>query len=400
MFAGATGCGLVLDLDPTDAGRRRMRVDAGTDGGITDGGAPTDSIASVDAEPVPCVEVEIRLTTTELLDEARPTIAPAGDGFAVAWHESPGEATTVRWIAQDGTSRGEERVEQPATRASLASNASRLFLAVEANSAMRLFAFSAAPGPLPAGSMYSEPLSNVAWPSTAADGGGWVVVWRQSPSVGLPRVLLHTWDASGVMAASTPAIVSENELQADEPRVAVAGGAYLVVWDENERALTGEPRVRWAWLPRADPSRGFGGALGVVSDDGAVAASTDSFAAVWIEKSVEYPLTLQFFEIDGSLRGTTESLTSSAQYRDEPAIAWNGAHWAIAFEQGSDANVDEAIELVTVAPDGAVLGSWRVSTGDAYAQDPAIAWNSSGWGVTWMDLRDGNPEIYYAHVCP
>lgn len=77
-----------------------------------------------------------------------------------------------------------------------------------------------------------------------------------------------------------------------------------------------------------------------------------------------------------------------------PGTAWTGGGFATIW---SDARTGrDAVFLAFADPSGLRLGSEiPVSTSAGYAKDPALAWTGSGYGVAWADSRDGELETYF-----
>ena len=378
--------------------------DGATDAPASDAGspdAPPPIDAASDAGPA-CVETEARLTETSSF-ETLARIAPAGDGFAVAWEDaSSGRASVLRWIAADGSTRGaDQHIASPAAAPGLASNGSALMLAADGNDYIRFLRFEHTPSMALASGTYSAFAGEVALPYVARDGDGWVIVWRETitPS-GVARVVLQTWDATGAYLPSSADILSDGGFEPDNPSVAVQGDRFFVAWDENDRDAVGEPNGRFVTYVRDDASSVVRGTFGTRSDDVYVAAGDGGFGAVYVEKGGVSSVTVQLFGADGAARGALYPLHTARAHRDEPELAWNGSHWGVVFEEGTEGNTDEVIRFVLVSPDGAIVEERQISHGSAYAQQASIAWNGAGWGIAWRDMRDGNGEIYYAHVCP
>ncbi len=77
-----------------------------------------------------------------------------------------------------------------------------------------------------------------------------------------------------------------------------------------------------------------------------------------------------------------------------PRTAWNGGGFATAWSDARGGR--DAIFVAFADESGSRLGGEiAVSASAGWAKDPAIAWTGSGYGVAWADSRDGALEIYF-----
>jgi hypothetical protein len=386
------GCGLLLDPDlrAVDSGRARDatlpdgRVDTGydavTDSACGDGGCPA------------CPAIERRLTMTAN-DEGGAKITAANGGFIVAWDgEIDGDGGTVlRGINVDGTTRWQRLVPDPAADPALASDDSTVALAVAGEGVVRVLPLDPMTGDSVDEHTTSYLGGDIEEPDIVISDGRWVMTWVEMLSGPNPHVVFGTLDSTGP-GFTTP--VSTGMYLPDVPNVAQVGDVYMVVWDENSAS----PPVHQAIFREGESV--MPRVLGVDSDDGFVRANGTAFATVWEERDGPNRPVIQLFDGEGGSRGSVD-LSPAGTYFDEPDAAWSGGSWGVVYEEGTDSETDAVIQLVVVSPDATtVLGRAQVSHGTAYAQEAAVAWSGTGWGVVWEDWRDENAEIYYAHVCP
>jgi hypothetical protein len=393
-----SGCGLLLDADPRPEDRAPFRdaaiADAPADAGYD---AISDAVADsgcTDGSCSTCPTIERRLTTTDE-EETDAKITLANGGFVVAWDgDLDGESGTVlRGIDVDGTTRWELLVSDPARDPSLASTGARVALAVAGEGVVRLFDRDPMTGSAVVEHSLSYASGDVAEPDVMITVDGWASAWVETISAPNPQVVFGTLDATGTVG-SAPMVLSNGINEPDVPNVAQVGDLYMVVWDEN----TASPPGHYAFFRNGDSPmvRTFG----VSSDDAFVRANGTDFATVWIEHDGPNRPVIQLFDGAGTARAPME-LATDDMYRDEPDAAWSGESWGVVYEEGSASATDAVIQLVVVSADATtILGRAQVSHGSAFAQEAAVAWSGSGWGVVWEDVRDGNSEIYYAHLCP
>jgi hypothetical protein len=82
-----------------------------------------------------------------------------------------------------------------------------------------------------------------------------------------------------------------------------------------------------------------------------------------------------------------------------PRTAWNGAGFATAWSDARGGR--DAVFVAFADASGTPLGGEiPVSASVGLAKDPAIAWTGSGYGVAWADSRDGALEIYFTLLDP
>ncbi|MFQ5670725.1 MAG: M36 family metallopeptidase [Acidobacteriota bacterium] len=108
---------------------------------------------------------------------------------------------------------------------------------------------------------------------------------------------------------------------------------------------------------------------------------------------------IYFARIDaaGALQGTEVRVTSDTGSSRLPAIAWNGTHYAIAFNDNRDGNRE--IYLSRLDATGTKVGTdTRLTTDTGISNRADLAAAGSEFLIVWRDNRDGNGEIYAARV--
>ncbi|MFO7674982.1 MAG: hypothetical protein R6X12_01490 [bacterium] len=83
-----------------------------------------------------------------------------------------------------------------------------------------------------------------------------------------------------------------------------------------------------------------------------------------------------------------------------PVVATNGENFLAVWRAGEGALAD--ILAARVSPDGVVLDRRPIAvcTYSHAQENPAVAFDGANYAVTWQDWRDGNPDIYGARVTP
>ena len=116
------------------------------------------------------------------------------------------------------------------------------------------------------------------------------------------------------------------------------------------------------------------------------------FGMAW-EQSYSY----YFVRLDaaGNKIGDNIQLTADDYY--DCSLVWTGAEYAFAGADHRTGNAE--IYFIRLNMDGTKIGSdLRVTSSSANKAYPSLAWSGSQYGVTWIDNRDGNYEIYFARV--
>ncbi len=81
----------------------------------------------------------------------------------------------------------------------------------------------------------------------------------------------------------------------------------------------------------------------------------------------------------------------------QPSLAWTGTYYGICWEDLRDGNWE--IYFARINSSGVKVGSdVRITNENHLSEYPSLIWTGSEYGVAWIDHRDGNSEIYFAHL--
>ena len=95
--------------------------------------------------------------------------------------------------------------------------------------------------------------------------------------------------------------------------------------------------------------------------------------------------------------GSDLRVTFAASDSWYPFLAWTGSEFGVSWMDNRYGYSE--IYFARVSSSGAKLGSdLRVTSAASYSGYPSLAWTGSEFGVSWMDDRDGNPEIYFGRI--
>ena len=97
-------------------------------------------------------------------------------------------------------------------------------------------------------------------------------------------------------------------------------------------------------------------------------------------------------ENGGDVRVTNAPGTSS-----QPSLAWTGDGYGIAWMDDRDGT--RGLYFARLAPSGARLGpDRRISPTGVMAVSPSLVWTGTEFGLAWTDRRHGGPEVYFARL--
>jgi hypothetical protein len=82
---------------------------------------------------------------------------------------------------------------------------------------------------------------------------------------------------------------------------------------------------------------------------------------------------------------------------DYPSLVWSGSEFGLAWYDLRDGNYE--IYFARIAATSLQVGTdLRVTHDPNMSLDASLAWTGSEFGVSWLDSRDGNQEIYFTRV--
>lgn len=150
-----------------------------------------------------------------------------------------------------------------------------------------------------------------------------------------------------------------------------------------------------------------------------IAFEGDFFGMIWQDKTgADYNLQFATRKVtaplaaDGTLIPLEESMLVTPPYEEitvssasgdqiNPSIAASDGIFGCVYEdyRNSGTGADIYFNTIQVEDDGLVLGSELEIVKAAGEQtEPKLAVNDSGWGVVWVDDRDGNYDIYFRFI--
>jgi phosphoribosylformylglycinamidine (FGAM) synthase PurS component len=254
----------------------------------------------------------------------------------------------------------------------------------------------------PNGIVISQTANDQRNPTLAFDGLNFLVVWDDSRT-GSDGIRGARVTPQGLVLDPEGFVISPAAGFQWSPALAFDGANFLVVWEDHRSG----PDI---YCARVTPQ-------GVVLDpDGivisqaangqeypAVAFDGTSFLVVWLDfRSSDYP---DIYGARVTPRGRVLdpdgiAISQAADWQGYPALAFDGANFLVAWDDGRGSSYD--IYGARVTPAGLVLDSGGIAISQT-AHDqyhPALGFDGTDFLVVWDDYRGGSDDIYGARVTP
>jgi hypothetical protein len=182
------------------------------------------------------------------------------------------------------------------------------------------------------------------------------------------------------------------------PALVSNGNGFGLVWQDDR---DGNAEV---WFARLNAAGERQGDEVQVTDTNrpstvpALAWNGNGYGVTWAEnRDGNFDVLFARMGLDGRLVGGIAGVAEQATTSTAPDIVWNGNGYALAWQDTRDGNAE--IYAARFNAGGQRTGEDVRVTDDARPSlDPALVWNGAGYGVSWYDRRDGNDEIYFAHL--
>ncbi len=258
----------------------------------------------------------------------------------------------------------------------------------------------------PAGIAVSTAARAQVEPAVAFDGSNALVAWEQgitgSRTIGAVRVGAdgRILDDAGIPLAA-PGYRTETD-----PAVAWNGSSYLVVWEAD-----GIEEDADIWAARVSAGGGLVGSLFPVTSvagnerDPAVAWTGSSFLVAWEDD--RNGVDVDVFASRVSSTGTVadgpggRAVATAAGDQDAPDVGADGANGIVVWEDGRTGDGSGDIRAARVTASTGTVGTSFVVSGADHRQDtPAVAWNGARYLVAWRDGRGGSitSNVFAARV--
>jgi hypothetical protein len=183
------------------------------------------------------------------------------------------------------------------------------------------------------------------------------------------------------------------------PSLSWTGSEFGVSWEDGR---DGNPEIYFVRLSEAGTE--IGSDLRVTSDanwsfDPSLSWTGSEFGVSWEDYRDGVGSEIYFARVSvaGAKIGADLRVTSAASTSAFPSLSWTGSEFGVSWQDNRDGN--DKIYFARVSATGAKIGfDLRVTSAAAYSLYPSLSWTGSEFGVSWVDGRDGNDEIYFARV--
>jgi hypothetical protein len=247
-------------------------------------------------------------------------------------------------------------------------------------------------------------------PAVGFDGTDFLVAWHEVH--GFPVAYSSIWGArvtpEGTVLDTAAIVVSPAaRWSRQSPSVGLAGANFLVIWQDDRNAY-GEPDIYGARVTPAGAVLDSSGLLITLSARGqyspVIGYDGANFLVVWEDDRSGYT------DIYGArvtpsgtvLDSTGIVIAQAPEWQYEPAIAFDGANFLVAWQDYRSGSGEPDIYGARVSPSGAVLDPGGIAISDAPNRQyfPAIAYGGGCYLVLWQDFRNGSYDIYATMVAP
>ena len=227
-------------------------------------------------------------------------------------------------------------------------------------------------------------------------GSGYGVAWYDFRD-GNWEIYFARLDAAGNKVGSDVR-VTNNTVASNFPSLVWTGSVYGVSWDDRR---DGNYEIYFARLDAAGNK--VGSDVRITNDSSASQYSSlvwrgGEYGVAWYDnRDGNYEIYFARLDAAGNKIGSDVRVTSAAGNSMDPSLAWTGSEYGVSWLDGRDGNNE--IYFVRIDAAGTKIGSdVRITSNASASYDPALVWTAGEYGVAWWDSRDGNTEVYFARI--
>ena len=339
-----------------------------------------------------------RATWVDALGRRTP-VSTRWDGAAIELTVPAAVVEAARYPAVlDPQVSGEIALDQPVTipapgnpgQPSLAWNGSEYLLAFSASGDLFGARLTSAGALLdPAGFIISAQPNTQQWPDVASDGAGFFVVWQDQRTSPSGEVYGARVSAAGLTL--DPGGLQLGNTASRQPKVAFAGGRYLVVWSDDADVYGARFDPTGATGTLLDAPAGFllQAKAGVTEGSPDVDADGTGFFVTWSDSRAGAA------GLYGANVSTAAAVTPvyglliASGSANEAALAWNGASHLVVWSSVRGSPSYSQIVAALVSPAGTVwpdtTGGLALTTSFLNKSQPAVtSIGTSGSGTTFL----------------
>ena len=363
--------------------------------------------------------------STAVSNQYSPSVAFDGKGFLAVWqdyrthpstkHDIYGARITTAGVVQDTTGLGVSYAAGEQQYPSVAAGGGGFLVVWEDErnaTSVRTDVYGARVQPSgalmdPAGLLISSAANNQLAPAVAHDGKNYLVVWQDYRAYTISANDIHGALVTPAGKLLTPSGVTVSTATGDQltPAVAFAGKRYLVVWQQKGDIHGAQVDATGKLLhPSGVPLCTAGGSQLLP----AVAGSPSGYLVLWQDHRASatyadiYGARVNHY---GGLADAKALAISAAPYgQQSPAVAFDGTNYFAVWQDARSASISSwDIYGARVSTAGKVLDATGVaiSTQLLNQAQPALAWGKAAYLVAWQDDRNKTTsswDIYGARV--
>ena len=196
--------------------------------------------------------------------------------------------------------------------------------------------------------------------------------------------------------------VTDDINDSSRPSLVWTDSEYGISWEDN-RDSWWDQEIYFARISAAGVK--IGTDVRITSSAGGSNASSliwigSEFGVTWMDdRDGGGAIEIYFARISsaGDKVGTDVRITSDSGWSHSPSLVWSGSEYGVSWVD--DRNGNDEIYISQISADGIKLGvDARITNDDESSWNPSLAWTGSEFAVSWEDERDGNGEIYFNRV--
>jgi hypothetical protein len=250
-------------------------------------------------------------------------------------------------------------------------------------------------------------------PATAWNGSVFLVVWEEYRGIDASDIYGARVDANGVVLDPAGLVISAATSSQRSPAVASNGSDFLVVWKDVRGGSYYD--IYGARVTGAGALLDPGGlAISTASfdqQDPAVAWNGTNYLVAWADQRTDYPdgdiyggrVSATAPSVTAVLDGSGFAISAATEAQSHPSVAAGGSTWLVAWHDwrtGVFGNLTD-IYAARVGASGAVVDASgiAVSTASGEQWEPSVAWDGTNFLAAWEDERSfGNPNVYGSRI--
>ncbi|MCX7995956.1 MAG: T9SS type A sorting domain-containing protein [candidate division WOR-3 bacterium] len=257
------------------------------------------------------------------------------------------------------------------------------------------------------GILISSSLNYQLAPAAAFDGTNYLVVWEDARAISYSDVYGARISPGGIVLNPISIGISTATNDQMAPAVAFDGTNYLVVWEDKRSGTYFD-----IYGTRVDQSGTVLNPSGIIvsnaanhQESPALAFDGTNYLVVWQDKRGGTYYDIYGTRIDRSgtvLNPSGIAISTASLDQVMPAVAFDGTNYLEVWEYYRNSSSAPDIYCTRGNTSGTVLNpaGIAISTASQYQMTPCVTFGGGNYLVVWIDMRNGNWDIYGARVNP